>query len=159
MVTVVWRRRGWGWGGQCEVGMCSRDGCARARARGRGGGGDGEERFGGGWRERGEEIVAPALRLGRVKFGSGLRALTRMCALSTRAAVRDSPRRGRAQRNYFAEIACDPLFVRMELVRLCGKLIGDETSVGAIVAARDALRIELATKLAMCRSRRRHRVR
>ena len=57
MVTVVWRRtRGWGWEALVRgLWMCSRDAVREGGGGGggRGGGGDGEERFGGGWRERG----------------------------------------------------------------------------------------------------------
>ena len=143
MVTVVWRRtRGWGWGRWCEGCGCVRETGARAAAAAvdaaaaatarRDLGVDGASVV--------EEIVAPALRHRSSKVRvEALRALTRMCAfvdagIKYRAHLTGGDER---KRNYFAEIACDPSpFVRMELVRLCGKLIGDETSVGAIVAAR-----------------------
>ena len=121
--------------------MCSRDGCARAAAAAvdaaavatarRDLGVDGASVV--------EEIVAPALRHRSSKVRvEALRALTRMCAfVDARVVVAHLTGGDERKRNYFAEIACDPSpFVRMELVRLCGKLIGDETSVGAIVAAR-----------------------
>ena len=121
--------------------MCSRDACARVAAAAvdaaavatarRDLGVDGASVV--------EEIVAPALRHRSSKVRvEALRALTRMCAfVDARVVVAHLTGGDERKRNYFAEIACDPSpFVRMELVRLCGKLIGDETSVGAIVAAR-----------------------
>ena len=137
--------------------MCSRDACARAAAAAvdaaaaatarRDLGVDGASVV--------EEIVAPALRHRSSKVRvEALRALTRMCAfVDARVVVAHLTGGDERKRNYFAEIACDPSpFVRMELVRLCGKLIGDETSVGAIVAARVTPSYSelFVTKLAMC---------
>jgi len=121
--------------------MCSRDACARvaaaavdaaaAAAARRDLGVDGERVV--------EEIVAPALRHRSSKVRvEALRALTRARAfVDARIVVAHLTGGDERQRNYFGEIACDPSpFVRMELIRLCGKLLGDENSVGAIVAAR-----------------------
>jgi hypothetical protein len=150
-VAVALREVG-GWGG-CDaavdarealvrgLGTCARDACARVAAAAvdaaaaatarRDLGVDGERVV--------EEIVAPALRHRSSKVRvEALRALTRARAfVDARVVVAHLTGGDERKRNYFGEIACDPSpFVRMELIRLCGKLIGDENSVGAIVAAR-----------------------